>query len=181
MTTPPTARKTGWRPTTLPGRPPKECVACAALPDGERPRTWRSTDHAPRAPRCATHQRATRKTSKRGRQATYQETNFGLTPAEHEMLLKVQGGVCYVCLYANGSTKALATDHDHACCSEGTSCGRCVRGKLCGPDNKDIVGRIEMIANRNQERPVDVLLRLMSYFEDPPMNRARRQLELSNR
>lgn len=168
---------------TTPPRVKIECVECLKLPDTERPKTPRPTDVAqhPRAPRCATHKRQAKKASKRGRQATYQEKNFGLTPEEHEALLEVQNFVCFVCLYANGTTKALATDHDHACCDDSTSCGKCVRGKLCGPDNRDIVGRIEMIAGRNHERPVDVLLRLMSYFEDPPMNRARRQLELTNR
>lgn len=31
---------------------------------------------------------------------------------------------------------SFAVDHDHACCPErGRSCGRCVRGVLCGPCN----------------------------------------------
>lgn len=158
-----------------------ECYDCARLPDGERPRVFRKTDGAPRRPRCATHKRDLKRSTKLGRQATYQERNFGLTPEEHAALLEYQGGTCYICRYANGSTKALATDHDHACCPEGTSCGQCVRAKLCGPDNQDLIGRIEYVARRNNERPTDTLLRIMGFFEDPPMARVRRQLELSKR
>lgn len=164
-----------WKPKIVEGVPPKPCVDCVTqLPDlpSMRPSIWRKTDHAPRAPRCATHQRAVRKASRANNRARYQARNFGVTAELHEALLVVQGGVCAICLYANGRTKALATDHDHACCNGPTSCGRCVRGKLCGPDNQDIIGRIEMIAGRNNERPADVLLRIMAYFEDPPINRA---------
>jgi recombination endonuclease VII len=166
----------GWRPTTIPGRPPKCCVNCLADDPGlaEAPNRWRPTDHAPRAPRCATHQRAHHNAGRQTSRDSYQTRTYGLSPEEHSDLLAFQGGVCAVCLFANGTTKALASDHDHSCCSGPTSCGGCVRGKLCGPDNKDLIGRIELIAKRNNERPTDVLLRIIGYFEDPPMARMRR-------
>jgi hypothetical protein len=166
-----------WKPVTFPGRPPAECVNCADLIDAVRPSTWRKTNHAKLKPRCATHQRQVHNAAKANSKQVYQARNFTMSPELHAELLVEQGGVCAVCLYANGRTKALATDHDHSCCNGPTSCGACVRGKLCGPDNQDIVGRIEMIAGRNGERPADVLLRLIAYFEDPPMARTRRRLE----
>lgn len=169
-----------WKPTTLPGRPPKPCVDCLAeTPELAilRPSVWRPTDHAPIRPRCASHQRQVRKASSSNRKATYQARVYGMDPELHEALLVIQGGVCAICLYANGSSKALATDHDHSCCAGRVSRGDCVRGKLCGPDNHDLIGRIELIAKRNNERPADVCLRIMGYFADPPMARLRLRLE----
>jgi hypothetical protein len=39
--------------------------------------------------------------------------------------------VCEVC----GTTERLTVDHDHACCPGPRSCGKCVRGRLCGACN----------------------------------------------
>lgn len=156
-----------WRPVTVPGRPPKECACCAALPAGERPKTWRPTDHAPRTPRCATHQRSRRNTVSKRASERRQETTYGLDAERHTELLSYQGGVCWICRYANGATKALATDHDHAT--------GLVRGKLCGPDNQDVIGRIEMIAGRNGETVFAVIDRIRDYFADPPMARLTRE------
>jgi len=157
------------KPKTIPGRPPKECCDCATLPEGQRPRVWRPTDHAKLKPRCVSHQRETHKAAKKTQQATYQVKTYGMTPEMNEELLAIQNGACAICLFATGKTKALATDHDHKT--------GLVRGKLCGPDNHDIIGRIELIAGRNSESPVDVLLRIVHYFQSPPMARLRLRLE----
>ena len=55
---------------------------------------------------------------------------FGLTLEEYEAKLAEQGGVCAVCGTEPG-TKRLAVDHDHNCCPDQKSCGRCVRALLC--------------------------------------------------
>lgn len=169
-----------WKPTVVAGPPPAPCVGCVAeRPElvTLRPTKWLETDQKPKAPRCRKHQRAERNRTRTNSKQVYQTRNFTMPAELHAELLAEQGGVCAVCLYANGRTKALATDHDHSCCDGPTSCGECVRGKLCGPDNQDIIGRIEMIAGRNGERPTDVLLRIIGYFEDSPMARTRRRLE----
>ena len=62
---------------------------------------------------------------------------YGITVEDHAAMLEAQGGGCAIC----GTTpeengRALAIDHDHACCPEQLrSCGKCVRGLLCSACN----------------------------------------------
>jgi len=68
-------------------------------------------------------------------------TRYGLTPESFEAMLSAQGGGCAIC----GSTDPKThhgkwnVDHDHACCpaptTDSATCGKCVRGLLCGPCN----------------------------------------------
>ena len=145
-------------------KPTKTCVDCAALPENERPRVPRPTDEAPRAPRCATHRRKRKDLVRIGAREAYQIRTYGLSPREHTALLVFQGHRCAICRRATGATKALATDHDHACCPGRVSCGGCVRGKLCGPCNEIVIGRYS----------VEALRRAIEYLRDPPMARLRR-------
>ncbi|MGW0837538.1 endonuclease VII domain-containing protein [Streptomyces prunicolor] len=60
------------------------------------------------------------------------QRDFGLTVDEYEEILKSQGGGCAVCGKTEESNgRMLAVDHDHACCPERMTCGRCRRGLLC--------------------------------------------------
>lgn len=60
---------------------------------------------------------------------------YGLTPELFDAILEAQGGGCALC-GSNNNGKRLHVDHDHACCPGRRSCGRCVRGLLCGPCNR---------------------------------------------
>jgi hypothetical protein len=54
--------------------------------------------------------------------------SHGITRAEYDGLLRLQGGKCAIC---PSKPSKFIIDHDHACCPGRRSCGRCVRGLLC--------------------------------------------------
>ena len=86
------------------------------------------------------------KRSREMRQAEYQRNKatryranlkrHGVTAEQYDELLAAQGGGCAIC----GSTTPFGrgrfhVDHDHGCCPGQRSCGKCVRGLLCGRCN----------------------------------------------
>ena len=52
---------------------------------------------------------------------------YGITPRDYQDILDFQGGLCYLCRRATGTTRRLSVDHDH-------KTGQ-VRGLLCRPCN----------------------------------------------
>lgn len=62
------------------------------------------------------------------RHAAHLVKTYGITAEEYRELKVYQGGVCAICLRANGARRRLAVDHDH-------KSGR-VRGLLCRPCNR---------------------------------------------
>ena len=61
-----------------------------------------------------------------------QAVKFKLTV---EQLKEMTDKGCYIC----GSTESrMVVDHDHACCNKDGSCGKCVRGILCGHCNRGL-------------------------------------------
>jgi Recombination endonuclease VII len=108
---------------------PRTCVDCR---EAGRPLT-RPAPHP--GPRCATDWRLERKRRLQVRRDSHRHDRYGLTPEEYARLFEAQGRRCAICRRATGASKALAVDHDHTCCPGPTSCGRCVRGLLCGPCN----------------------------------------------
>jgi len=54
---------------------------------------------------------------------------YNLTLEQYKEMVESQGGVCAICL--KPPSRAFDIDHDHNCCPQDTSCGKCVRGLLC--------------------------------------------------
>jgi hypothetical protein len=112
--------------------------------------------------RCATHVRAVKKAARVRQQATRRVRVYGLTAEQYDAIKKAQGGKCAICQVATGASKALAVDHDHACCPGQVSCGRCVRGLLCS-----ICNRLLGHSRDNQA----MFFRAIAYLNHPPAKR----------
>lgn len=67
---------------------------------------------------------------------------YSISFDDYNRMLIRQGGGCAICHAASTAGRRLAVDHDHACCSGKTSCGRCVRALLCTNCNW-VLGRME--------------------------------------
>jgi hypothetical protein len=104
-------------------------------------------------PRCFAHHRDRQKALAARQHARHIETVYALTADQYDAQKAAQGGVCAICRRATGKTKRLAVDHDHRT--------GLVRGLLCGPCNRDLIGR----------HPVPVLARAIEYLTDPPAPR----------
>lgn len=85
--------------------------------------------------RCTTHWRARRAVTRDRAWERYLERTYGITGDEYWAIYEWQGGVCYICERANGKTKKLSVDHDHKT--------GFVRGLLCSPCNKDVLGHLK--------------------------------------
>jgi Recombination endonuclease VII len=76
----------------------------------------------------------------------YLRRQFGITAEQFDVMLAAQNGGCAICggpLDRGGVTGLNGNmsghvDHDHGCCPGKRSCGRCVRGILCGCCNRAI-------------------------------------------
>lgn len=134
-----------------------DCVDCRSegIPTN-RPTTGK------RVKRCATHTRARSKATRDAARAARLERTYSLTAAEYEAIYEAQGGVCAICRRATGKSKALAVDHDHACCPGPTSCGRCIRALCCSVCNR-MLGHL-----RDDPEMVE---RVLVYLNDPPGRR----------
>lgn len=65
-------------------------------------------------------------------------TNYGITKSQVTLMLKQQDG-CAICHVKEPSgDKNWHVDHDHSCCPGTKTCGKCVRGILCGYCNRAI-------------------------------------------
>lgn len=87
---------------------------------------------------------------------------YGLTPEQYQKLVdacrKNSKGqpICYICDRNRGN----CVDHDHACCPGKISCGKCVRGLICNPCNKGVLGHFR--------DDVKCLIRAITYIKFPP-------------
>lgn len=93
-------------------------------------------------PRCATCRSRYKEASKRRSHGLRIFHLYKMTTERYEELHAAQGGVCALCRVATGKARRLAVDHDHACCPQPPTCGRCTRGLICGPCNLMVIGRL---------------------------------------
>lgn len=70
-------------------------------------------------------------------------TYYRLAWPEYEAMYFEQDGLCPICKV----WEAEVVDHDHSCCPDWKSCGKCVRGLLCGGCNLNITKWEEEGAN----------------------------------
>lgn len=117
-------------------RPDGHCKDCWT----EGIRSHRPTPFGgPRSPLCATHHRARRTAQKAASHASWIWKTYRLTAGRYAAIKTAQGDRCALCCRATGTSRNLSVDHDHACCPGPQSCGKCLRGLLCGPCN-DLLG-----------------------------------------
>jgi Recombination endonuclease VII len=71
-------------------------------------------------------------------------SQFHISIEDYDRMYEEQGGLCGICgkpgrgsewAAEEGALRRLAVDHDRRCCPGSKSCGRCVRGLLCGSCN----------------------------------------------
>ena len=65
-------------------------------------------------------------------------SKFGITADRYAELVAGQRGACAICKRPDPRGFRLSVDHDHVCCPGKKSCGKCVRGLLCGNCNAAI-------------------------------------------
>lgn len=76
---------------------------------------------------------------------SYLKRKYNITLYQYQELLQKQDNLCSLCKKKCSSNKSLSVDHDHSCCSEKKSCGKCIRGLLCIMCNRNI-GWVENIS-----------------------------------
>ncbi|WKW85932.1 holliday junction revolvase [Gordonia Phage PhinkBoden] len=106
-------------------------------------------------PRCTTHNRDRRNARRSADHGRYLQANYNITAEEYWEIYEAQGGKCAICRRATGKSKKLSVDHYHS--PDG---GGWVRGLLCGPCNRDVLGHL-----RDE---VEALQRAIDYLENPP-------------
>lgn len=136
------------KPTNPTGKPCKECP-----PGTARPSPYPG-------PRCATHHRAKKRSTKDRSRDAYLQKTYGITEEEYVAIKAHQGGKCYICQRATGASKNLAVDHDHSHCPGKVGCRECVRGLLCSSCNQGVLGHLR--------DDVDALLRAVDYLNNHP-------------
>lgn len=63
--------------------------------------------------------------------------HYNIDESEYFRLLELQGGHCAMCPATSTDVHRpyLSVDHDHSCCPGDRSCGKCIRGLVCGRHN----------------------------------------------
>lgn len=78
---------------------------------------------------------------------------YNLTDVQFDDMVVAQDGNCAIC--GHKDSRGLSVDHDHACCPGRNSCGKCVRGLLCGRCNMGL---------GNLDDDIEILLKSIDYL-----------------
>jgi hypothetical protein len=74
---------------------------------------------------------------------------YGITLQLYNDMLDSQNGHCAICPATPEEVGTLCVDHDHSCCPESKTCGKCLRGLLC-PRCNTAIGLLDDDTNRMQ-------------------------------
>lgn len=94
--------------------------------------------------KCQAHSRRSmakwRKANPETCRANRLKYHLGISVDQYDALFIAQNGLCAICkqpesAQQNRIPQHLAVDHDHSCCPDKKSCGRCIRGLLCSRCN----------------------------------------------
>jgi hypothetical protein len=129
------------------------CLECAATPARQwAKRGWTASDKQA----WTTAHKALLNSRNRD---TYLRKTYTISDQQFWMLFDVQNGKCCLCSRP-ARTKNLSVDHDHKCCKGSVSCGRCVRGLLCGRCNTKLMPLVD--------HHLDVIHAAIEYANNPP-------------
>lgn len=138
-------------------RSDKPCIDCVA--EGVTTKRKIATTKAGKpvpGPRCATHHRAKRNTTRDTAWERRLAAIYGITAAEYWAIHEYQLGRCYLCQRATGVAKRLSVDHCHE--------SGVVRGLLCLPCNRNVLG--------HARDEIAFFERAIDYLNSPPAVRA---------
>lgn len=122
-----------------------ECKQC----NTERSRAQRARNPG----KSAEYSKRYRERNPKSYRSGHLKRTFGITLEEYEQMSVNQDGVCAICGELNENGENLSIDHDRSCCSGTKSCGKCIRGLLCGNCNraigllKDSIDRLDSAKN----------------------------------
>lgn len=94
------------------------------------------------------------------------QNKYNLSLKQYNVMLLNQNDSCAGCLrhineFNRKKVTRFVVDHYHGCCEEAYSCGRCIRGLLCGACN--------MVLGMVRDNPL-ILRQLANYLEKPLLN-----------
>ena len=98
----------------------------------EDKKAWQSKWRKKNAKRLQQKEREAYVKNPRPSQSATMKYKYGITYDDYDLLLERQNGGCGICgSKTPGGRGRFHIDHDHSCCPNEKTCGKCVRGLLC--------------------------------------------------
>ena len=119
----------------------KQCTKCLNLKNIENysKKTKASDGLQPWCKTCVVENKRSWIKNNRGRvQINVWYSRYRLREKDINDILQQQDNKCGICRLE--FTETPCVDHDHSCCNEKKSCGKCIRGLLCSDCNKRLGG-----------------------------------------